>query len=184
MNYNKHIRPNLLDETLKHKIMKTLNPPKEDYWAPTKNIFQKFYQNFIKPNIYLVIFIIIVLILLLYRYRVTKYNRNKNETFSSLQNYEINYEINPEINQTDKTNQQINYLINQTCQPDQFDQPNVSEYSEAIMNIYQQQKEKLREAAIKNKTKKNSSPNKQRLNFAYPMYPYVKGGTLTPSVRK
>ena len=46
MNNNKYPKPNLLDPIMCEKIIKTLNPPPEDYWAPTKNSFQSFYQNF------------------------------------------------------------------------------------------------------------------------------------------
>ena len=45
MNANKKIKPNLLDPIIEKKIVKTLNPQEEDYWGPTKNVFQHFYQK-------------------------------------------------------------------------------------------------------------------------------------------
>jgi len=79
MNNNKHLKPNLLDPIVEKKIMKTLNPPKEDYWAPTKNGFKSVYDKFIRPNIGLVIFIIIIIFFLIYRFRSIKKKREITE---------------------------------------------------------------------------------------------------------
>ena len=75
MNIRKYIRPNLLDPMLERRIIKTLNPAKPDYWAPTKNVAKNFFQNFVKQNIWLIIFIVIIILFLIYRYRVIKKNR-------------------------------------------------------------------------------------------------------------
>ncbi len=75
MNQTKHLKPNLLDPILEKKIINTLNPPQDNYWEPTKNIFHNIYKKYIRPNITLVIIFIIILLLLLYRYRIIKNKR-------------------------------------------------------------------------------------------------------------
>lgn len=163
MNHNKRLKPKLLDPILQKKIIKTLKPPKEDYWAPTKNVFQIFYQDYIKPNIYLILFIILICILLLYRYRMTQREREKNNTV--VVNH---YHTEPTKNSVD-TNILPELVQNQT----------VNTYTDIVMNAYNQQKEDLREPLISRKETDSKGPK-----FAYPMYPYAKGGTLTPSTKR
>jgi len=69
------LKPDLLNPILKQKIIQTINPPREDYWGPVKDLFSDIYMDYIKPNIYLVIFIIIIIIILIYRYNVTQEKR-------------------------------------------------------------------------------------------------------------
>lgn len=69
---NKCSKPKLVDPILGKKIIKALNPPKADYWEPTKSGLKDFFDNWIRPNIYIVIIIIFFLLFLLYRYRVVK----------------------------------------------------------------------------------------------------------------
>lgn len=149
MNHKK-IKPNLLDESFKIKMIKTLNPPKEDYWGPTRNIFTNFYKNYLKPHILLIIFIILIVLFLVYRYRHNKKtptdnSKNKSEHF--------------------ETNGQVEQLINK--------------YSTMTIDAYNQQKEILREP----KFSKNNL-TKRPAQLAYPLYPYVKGGTLLPSGKR
>ncbi|AGC02053.1 hypothetical protein H012_gp406 [Acanthamoeba polyphaga moumouvirus] len=140
---NKQIKPNLVDPILQKKIFKTLNPPVEDYWAPTKNSFQNFYKNFIRPNIFLIIFIIILALLLYYRYRVVKTEREQREL-------EKIYNGNNNNNNNNNKNIDVDDLI--------------EKYQDVLLYLYNQQKENMREPKIK----KQNSPE----NFAYPVYPY------------
>jgi hypothetical protein len=71
----KRMKPNLVDPKIKNRISKVLNPPKEDYWQPTKNVAQSFYNNYIKPNIWLIMIIILLGLILLYRYREIQYRK-------------------------------------------------------------------------------------------------------------
>lgn len=163
MNTNKRLKPNLLDPIIEKKIIKTLKPPKEDYWAPTKNTFQSFYQNYIKPNIALVVLIILFIIFLLYRYRTIKKNREQKETTNN--------------NTNCNTNECYKY-VEKTKEPD----PKVKEYAEALVSVYNQQKEALREPKIGNFSSRMESAPKQP-KLAYPMYPY-KGGSLIPNASR
>lgn len=159
MNYNKHIKPNLLEPIISKKIIRTLNPPKEDYWEPTKNTMTQFYHNYIFPNILLILFIIFVLILLFYRYRITKKEREDKpqENFKS--------EL-PIINQENSSK------ISETM----YMYPN----AQTLFDTYNFQKEEAREPQIKKfSTRVNPAPR-----FAYPLYPYTKGGKLSPSSSK
>ena len=74
-NNNKILKPNLVDPIVEQRIIKTLNPPVEDYWAPTKNSFQSFFRKYIKPNIVFIIIIILFILYLFYRYRMIKKTR-------------------------------------------------------------------------------------------------------------
>ncbi|AGF85213.1 membrane protein [Moumouvirus goulette] len=139
---NKQIKPNLVDPMLQKKIFKTLNPPVEDYWAPTKNSFQNFYKNFIRPNIFLIIFIIILALLLYYRYRVVKTEREERE-LQKIYNGNNN-------NGKDNKNIEVDDLV--------------EKYQDVLLYLYNQQKENMREPKIK----KQNLPEK----FAYPVYPY------------
>lgn len=153
MNTNKRLKPNLLDPAIPQKIIKTLNPPKPDYWAPTKSTFQNIYQNYIRPNFGLIIVIIIICLLLLYRYRVIKGDRENKQELKIEQ---------PKV------------IVSN---------PQIDEYTNTIINAYNQQKEILREPPIKyvknQKLNQNVGPK-----FAYPMYPYGAGGSLIPNASR
>lgn len=123
MNTNKQLKPNLVNPIVKEKIIRTLNPPKEDYWAPTKNVFQSFYQNYIKPNIYLILFLIFLIVLLVYRYRIIKSRKTQNKSNTDI------------ANKKDKP-ENIN-----------------DEYIDAAFQIYKQQKDEYYEPKLKSKNK-------------------------------
>lgn len=72
MNNNKHLKPNLINPVIEKKIMKTLQPPQYDYWAPTKNTCRNFYRDYLRSNVALIFVMLIVILFLIYRYRVTK----------------------------------------------------------------------------------------------------------------
>ena len=76
---NKPLKPNLIDPLLAGRIVKTLKPPTQDYWGPTRNLAQNLYHRFIKPNIYFFIFVIFIIIVLLFRYRSIKLEREYKE---------------------------------------------------------------------------------------------------------
>ncbi|BCS83276.1 hypothetical protein QLL95_gp0847 [Cotonvirus japonicus] len=154
MSMNNNLQPKLLDPELQKKIAIALKPPQEDYWAPTKSGFQKFYHNFIKPNMFLLIFILIIIILLFYRYRSVKHNRISQDKLNQPHEnmYDIHETLNTSINKTD---------VKLTKQE-------TEDYKKILLYLYDLNKEKLREPPLKNN------------NFAYPMYPYHKGGSLKP----
>lgn len=158
---HKRLKPNLVDPILQQKLMKTLAPPKEDYWAPTKNIFQTTYQNYIKPNIWLIIFIIVLLLLLLYRYRAIQNSRYKNNDDSQT------------------TTQIVVQPVQQVHQKKEI-KNSINDYTNLVMSAYNQQKEDLREPPIP-KINRQFQPTKKNSGFAYPMYPYTKGGSLVSS---
>ncbi|AEQ32585.1 hypothetical protein [Acanthamoeba polyphaga mimivirus] len=139
---NKPLKPNLVDPIFEKKIIKTLNPTVQDYWAPTKTGLKYLFQNFIRPNILLIIFLIIIALLLFYRYQVVKNNREikkLEQMYSDKSN--INIDVNTDINNS------------------------VDKYKDVLLYLYNQQKETMREP--KTKKKHNITDN-----FAYPVYPY------------
>lgn len=179
MNNNKHVKPNLLDPLIGKKIVKTLKQPDNDYWAPTKSSAKNFYDVYIKQNIGLVIFIIIILLFLIYRYRSIKMDRQVRELeeyYNQLQ--QINQPQSNQLNQPNQPNQpnQINQLnplnpLNSPKQtkPTKLSKSDLNDYANMVLELYNHQKEKMREPVIQPK----------QSNYAYPMYPYA--GTLTPS---
>lgn len=150
MNVNKPLKPNLLNLEFEKKVIRTLSSNQVDYWAPVKKESKNFYQNYIRKNIYLVILIVIIIILLIYRYFTTKKKRETNKIEQIL-------EKEPYVNQ---------YI-------------DPSPYTDLLLELYNQDKEKAIEPKIKGSRLKSVSNPK----FAYPMYPYTKGGTLSPSKR-
>lgn len=76
---DKRLKPNLVDPIIQQKIINTLNPPKEDYWGPTKTTIYDFTNNYIIPNILFIIVLIIVGIILFYRYRITQKEKEKTQ---------------------------------------------------------------------------------------------------------
>lgn len=66
------MKPNLVHPNLKKKITTVLVPPQEDYWEPAKTGAKSFYQNYIRPNIWIIVVFIIIILILFYRYRITK----------------------------------------------------------------------------------------------------------------
>lgn len=170
MNINKNLKPNLVDPKYRIKISKTLNPPKPDYWKPTKNVFQLIYSDYIWPNIWFFICVFVIILLLLYRYRTIQ-NQKLEERFRATSN----------INPISKEDEIINILSNNDIR-------NVN-YSDIAINAYTQQKEKSAEPRI------NINKNTNRINWAivsetnqpglaYPIFPNVKGGSLLPSTPK
>jgi len=72
MNIDKHIKPKLVDPQIRQKIIKTIKPSKVNYWEPTKNVAQYFYEDYIRPNLFSVILIGIFVMILIYRYTLTQ----------------------------------------------------------------------------------------------------------------
>lgn len=154
---NKYLKPNLVDPFIEEKIIKTLKPqPMEDYWAPTKNSIHSFYIDYIIPNIYIIIFIIIILILLVYRYRTIK---NEREEKLIVMQYKYPKQNKPVAENTREVQEKVDLLI----------------------KLYNEQKENSREPRIKDINPRMEPANIKSPKLAYPMYPYTKGGVLTPS---
>lgn len=158
MDITKHLKPNLVDPNIEESIIKKLKPPVEDYWAPTKSGLHKFYHNFIRPNIYLIIFIIIVLLLLYYRYRRVKADKEKEKLEDT--DREFDKSINNDTNSKKNYHRQKNSKTSNSSKKQSIDD------TELLLQLYNLNKENLREPPI------------TKSNFAYPMYPYHKGGTL------
>jgi len=57
---------------VRQKIIKTIKPSKVNYWGPTKNAAQYFYEDYIRPNLFSVILIGIFVMILIYRYTLTQ----------------------------------------------------------------------------------------------------------------
>ena len=162
MNINKRLKPNLLDPKCKIKITRTLNPPREDYWKPTKNVLQTIYADYIRPNFYFFLCLGIFFVFLMYRYRVIQ-NQRLEEQFNLTQDTKV------ESNE------------------------NIITYSDIALNIYNQQKEKSVEPRVNTDIPNNRvkwAPIKEvepigpigsiGPQFAYPIFPYAKGGRLVP----
>lgn len=156
MNINKKLKPNLIDPKCRTKLTRTLNPPQQDYWKPTKNVLQTIYADYIRPNFWFFVFVAIILIFLLYRYRV-------------IQNQRIEEKFMIDQNTKAKSSEHI--------------------YSDIALNIYDRQKVKSHEPRIDTSVPntqvrwaqiKEVEPTIQSPKFAYPMFPYAKGGTLVP----
>ncbi|XWV26080.1 hypothetical protein QJ857_gp1000 [Tupanvirus soda lake] len=171
MNNNKHLKPNLLDPIMEKKIIKTLKPPNHDYWAPAKSGVKSFFENYIKPNIGLVILIIVVILFLIYRYRVIKKDREAKEVEKIYKNiYGIDMK---QTNDNIQTTPQDTYSVKDTQSLDK----NSQDYANLLLYLYNQQKESSREPQLKKYNNRMASTPK----LAYPMYPYASGGSLAPA---
>ena len=98
----KQVKPKLLDSNFHKKIVDTLNPPKDDYWAPAKNSFNKIFNSYIKPNITIIVVIFLFLVFLLYRYRQIKLHKERIYIEQYLKNYYPNNFLDKNINDNEK----------------------------------------------------------------------------------
>ena len=187
MNNNKRLKPNLLDPIVRKRIVKTLNPPVEDYWAPTKNTAQTFFQKYIKPNVGLFIVIIIFILFLFYRYRMIKKNRETSE-IEKLYNQQNEHQNQHQNGHDNPADQAIVTVVHHNepnkDNPPGKNQPDpkkeTDDYTRLLMYLYEQQKDSMREPIHKNYSSRMKPAKTIGPKFAYPMYPYAKGGTLTP----
>lgn len=138
----KRLKPNLLDSTLEKKIIKTLKSSNNNN-INNSDFFHNFYLNYVKKNIWIIILTLILILFLFYRYRNTKRNKEKKK------------------------------LEEKYSSPEQYNFPidNNKVYSDILLDVYNQQKESLREP-------------KQNNGLAYPMFPYLEGGELISSKNK
>lgn len=188
----KYIRPNLVEPILKQKIVKTLNPKVEDYWAPTKNTAQSFVRNYIKPNMWFFIVLLIFGLFLLYRYRMIK---RKNEDIRSEASANTSDVTNSQLTKSNTDTENSNstsasnsaysssasLLPSSTYSSDtEISNKEAQEYANMIMYLYDKQKDSLREPINRNFSNR-MLPAKSKL--AYPTYPYGKG-SLIPSGSK
>ena len=179
-----HLKPNLLDPALSQKIVRTLKPPREDYWKPTKNFAQTIYQQYIIPNIYIILFVIVLLIILFYRYRSIKTERDKKileEMINqSYQETSPNACVRPEGFTPNACGSKYPSDLSRTPQSSPPLPVDQDEYTKLVMMMYDRQKEDSREPPINRKAISSRidylpSPSKKS-GFAYPMYPYYPGG--------
>ncbi|MEM3062060.1 MAG: hypothetical protein QW303_00750 [Nitrososphaerota archaeon] len=168
MNNYKRLKPNLLDPIVEQKIIKTLNPPKEDLWAPAKNSFRNFYQHYIRPNFWIIAIIITVGLLLFYRYRMIKFERENSHII---------------WNHREKMEQLTCSNLSSKCSQDEHlpqDTKEYDKYARNLLQLYRQQKEEMLEPRIS----KSSLIKNGESKFAYPLYPYSKNGILVPSASR
>ncbi len=177
MNMNKRLKPNLIDSKVTDKISRTINPPKKDYWKPTRNVLYVFYSDYVQPNFYFFLFVVTVLLFLLYRYRIVQDQRAE-ENFETGTNH-------------------VGICTDQFCE----NKPNykansktdVQLYSDAVLDIYNKSKELSLEPRVRTSknndrvewapapgSKSGSKSTSKSPKFAYPMFPFTKGGTLAP----
>lgn len=155
MNNIKQLKPNLLDPILVKKINKTLNPPIEDYWEPTRNTARSFFENYIKPNAILFILFLVFILFLFYRYQVIKKNREETELVDLYQKQLYQTVIN-----NDPTNR-AQYVQNN----------NLDQRAQLFLNLYEEQKNIMREPIYRKYSNRMKPVQVNSPNFAYPMYP-------------
>ena len=160
-------KPDLVDPYIERKVIRTLNPPKEDYWAPTKSSAKTFYASYIKPNMTVLIFFCIFLALLYYRYRMVKKNREASEmeTF-----YGPHHIPNPNLYQTHKP---IQPPIHSKSKPSPAERKAIAD----LMDFHARQADNMREPIFKGNANEKPEPGP----FVYPIYPSGNGGSLVPS---
>lgn len=128
----KYIKPDLINPVIRQRIIKTIQPPGETQWKPVKKFFSSLYEDYIIPNIYLVLFIIFVIFVLIYRYKITRDNRKKSSK-------ESNSEI---ISPDNQQKEAVKDLVNKK---------EINQIPDLAMLMYNQQKEHLREPVKRSK---------------------------------
>lgn len=182
MNVNKHVKPNLLDPIIEKKIVKTLNGPDNDYWAPAKTTAASFFDTYIRPHIVLVIFIALIILFLIYRYRMIKSDREikriEEEYAAKYSNYNTYVGKNtggPNI--PARINKNIQAMQTNYVTPTQPTVPAIN--TDLLLQYYNQQKELSREPTQKSCGDHTNVKQSSQKN-AYPIYPYD-NGILTPT---
>lgn len=180
---NKRIKPDLVDAKIIRKLNHVVNPSK-DYWEPTKNVFKSFYENYIKPNFYFFLFVIIFLFFLLYRYKMVR-DEKIEEEISDFDKSSLHHFANGIENYQQ-------YYVNYVNEPQA--RPIIERtYTDILFDAYNKSKELSYEPKINTSKKKNkigwaqydkekhsnyAFNQKPQMRLAYPVYPYIKGGTL------
>ena len=72
---NNQLRPNLVEPEIATKVIRTLKNQQPDYWRPAKITAKSIYQNYIRPNISVVILVLLFGLFLVYRYRSVRDRR-------------------------------------------------------------------------------------------------------------
>lgn len=159
-----NLKPNLVDSLIKKRIIKTLKPVPQDYWAPTKTTFRSLFESIIKPNLFFIIFFIVILILLYYRYHDTKKKR-KEESLDTTN----------KIVETDTFVEDFNIqCTDKKC----VITPKIKNESNVLLSMYMKEKEKMREPYVKNIEREISSKE------AYPTYPNILNKNLVPAKQR
>lgn len=150
----KKLKPDLVEPYVSQKIIHAINPPKPDYWEPTKITMKSIYQNYIRPNWLIFLIIFIICVLLIYRYRIVQDRRKESDDVD----IDNDIAVDTNININDSI---INEKKNKKTADDELEI-----YTKMIMDKYNYEKELSREPKI---------VRQQSNGFAYPMYPYHPG---------
>jgi hypothetical protein len=169
MNINQRLKPNLVDPKYKAKISRTLNPPQNDYWKPTKNVAQTIWADYIRPNVWFFVFLVFVLVLLLYRYRTIQ-NQRMEESFIT--------EPKPEINLDEKLLDYSDVALDiYHHQKECAVEPKTNTNSKKSRVKWATPANEQGQWGQQTQQAQLAPPNPK---IAYPMFGYSKGGTLIP----
>ena len=137
------LKPNLVDPSFKLKLDDKFKA-QGGVWDSTKSSITNFYNNYIKPNIWIIILVIVIIAILIYRYRVTK-NRKEEE------------QINAQTEDTSKTKTE-----------------KVEQYANLIMELRKRNMEESTEPLPETPKYPHNIiyPRRESSRFAYPVYPY------------
>ena len=137
--YNrKHIKPDLFDAMIGKKIIKTLKPPADDYWEPTRNGLSSVWENYIRPNIWFIVGVVVVLVFLIYRYRSIKAEREAQKVADVYKSYYGPY-VGPNGRRLSPENWSPSEYI--PGRP----KTSMDQYADMVLEIYNYQKENARE---------------------------------------
>jgi hypothetical protein len=157
MNINKRLKPNLVDSKFTDKITRTLTQPQRDYWKPAKNLLQRIYQDWIEPNFYFFVFLFAILLFLLCRYRMIQTER-------------LEKEIAGDFYEAPKNSK---------------DDVDLSAFSDMFIKEYTRSKEQsIEPSGAYTHQGGMSNVSQKDQGYAYPIYPYSKGGKLVPASSK
>lgn len=183
MNINKRIRPALVDSKITSKLVRTLKKPEVEHWKPVKNLLQTIYSDWIEPHSYFFICLALFIIFLLYRYRTIQNQKIEEEMMKEMG-------VSSEKSDYDRYTEMVLAAYNQ--QEKQRIEPMVKILPKHADRIRWHSDDSESESPAKrSKKRKDKLPpayqyiqqpaNMPNSGFAYPMYPYVQGGTLLPA---
>lgn len=158
---------NLIDPVMCARISKTLRISKPDYWGPTKNVFQSFYEGFIKPNFFAIVFLIMILLFLFYRYRLPAevFNSDSAGNIDNVNDNDV-YNPNNTLNQYNYNTQPITSPKNTTYDVNKDDM---------LSRLYENYKDNVTEMGFHQRY--NAKGLRNKTVPAYPIFP-THGGTL------
>ena len=177
--YNrKHIKPDLLDTVIGKKIIKTLKPPADDYWEPTRNGLASAWDNYIRPNIWFIVGVVVIIVFLIYRYRSIKAEREAQKVADIYKSYYGPY-VGP--NGRRLPNFSSNSNMPENWSPSEYipgrPKTSMDQYADMVLEIYNYQKENAREPKTTAWDPVHPLPQRQHQSRAQewtqqPFYPY------------